>query len=109
MLRCCWIKGSEKKLESTLRHSITQFDAPPHVVKQAIDVRMNDGRAQLVAEAVNQLRLWGADGLTPPIAVNISARDLQDDSFRVLWLKSSPEAPSTPLCCALKSPSAHAR
>jgi len=186
------IKGSEKKLESTLKHLITQFDAPLHVVKQAIDVRMNVGWAQLrddgfdlatvmrradmalnvaktkqlpvlrfnhameatththfallsdlklavtqhqlalyyqpklsmhgdavgleallrwnhpllglimpdafigiaeqtgavrevtryvVAEAVQQLRRWSDDGLKQPVAVNISARDLQDDSF----------------------------
>lgn len=35
----------------------------------------------VVAEAVNQLRFWSDDGLTLPIAVNISARALQDDSF----------------------------
>ena len=186
------IKGSEKKLESTLKHLITQFDAPLHVVNQAIDVRMNAGWAQLpddgfdvatvmrradmalnvakvkqlpavrfthameatththfallsdlklaiaqnqlelyyqpklsmhgdavgleallrwnhplhgllmpdafigiaeqtgavrevtrfvVMKAVHQLRLWTADGLSLPIAVNISARDLQDESF----------------------------
>ena len=186
------IKDSEKKLESTLKHLITQFDAPLHVVKQAIDVRMNVGWAQLrddgfdlatvmrradmalnvaktkqlpvlrfnhameatththfallsdlklavtqhqlalyyqpklsmhgdavgleallrwnlpllglilpdavigiaeqtgavrevtryvVAEAVQQLRRWSDDGLKKPVAVNISARDLQDDSF----------------------------
>ena len=186
------IKDSEKKLESTLKHLITQFDAPLHVVKQAIDVRMNVGWAQLrddgfdlatvmrradmalnvaktkqlpvlrfnhameatththfallsdlklavtqhqlalyyqpklsmhgdavgleallrwnhpqlglimpdafigiaeqtgavrevtryvVAEAVQQLRRWSDDGLKQPVAVNISARDLQDDSF----------------------------
>lgn len=186
------IKGSEKKLESTLKHLITQFDVPLHVVKQAIDVRMNVGWAQLrddgfdlatvmrradmalnvaktkqlpvlrfnhameatththfallsdlklavtqhqlalyyqpklsmhgdavgleallrwnhpllglimpdafigiaeqtgavrevtryvVAEAVQQLRRWSDDGLKQPVAVNISARDLQDDSF----------------------------
>ena len=186
------IKDSEKKLESTLKHLITQFDVPLHVVKQAIDVRMNVGWAQLrddgfdlatvmrradmalnvaktkqlpvlrfnhameatththfallsdlklavtqhqlalyyqpklsmhgdavgleallrwnhpllglimpdafigiaeqtgavrevtryvVAEAVQQLRRWSDDGLKQPVAVNISARDLQDDSF----------------------------
>jgi diguanylate cyclase len=41
------IKASEKKLESTLKHLISQFDAPLHVVKQAIDVRMHVGWAQL--------------------------------------------------------------
>lgn len=41
------IKASEKKLESTLKHLIAQFDAPLHVVKQALDVRMNVGWAQL--------------------------------------------------------------
>jgi diguanylate cyclase (GGDEF)-like protein len=186
------IKGSEQELESTLRHLITQFDLPLLVVKQAIDVRMNVGWAQLredgidlatvmrradmalnvarvkqlpilrfnhameatththfallsdlklaivqnelelyyqpklsmrgvavglealvrwnhpqrglimpdafigiaeqtgavrevtryvVAEAVHQVHLWSDDGLKLPIAVNISARDLQDDSF----------------------------
>jgi len=186
------ITGSEQKLESTLRHLIAQFETPLHVTKQAIDVRVNVGWAQLrddgfdlatvvrradmalnvakvkqlpvmrfnhameatththfallsdlklaivqnelelyyqpklsmdgdavgleallrwnhpqrglimpdafigiaeqtgavrevtryvVAEAVHQLRLWSDDGLKLPIAVNISARDLQDDSF----------------------------
>ena len=186
------IKGSEQKLESTLKHLITQFDGPLRVVDQAIDVRMNVGWAQLrddgidiatlmrradmalnvakvkqlpvvrfnlameattlthfallselklaivqnelelyyqpkfsmqgqpvgveallrwnhpqrgqimpdafigiaeqtgavrevtrfvVAEAMHQLRRWSADGLKLPIAVNISARDLQDESF----------------------------
>ena len=189
------IKVSEVKLESTLKHLIAQFDLPLHVVKQAIDVRMNVGWAQLrddgfdlatvmrradmalnvakvkqlhvvrfnhameatththfallsdlklavmqnelelhyqpklsmrgdanecvgleallrwnhpqrglimpdafigiaeqtgavrevtryvVAEALHQLLRWSEDGLKLPIAVNISARDLQDDSF----------------------------
>lgn len=35
----------------------------------------------VVVEAVHQLRLWTADGLSLPIAVNISACDLQDESF----------------------------
>ena len=35
----------------------------------------------VVMKAVHQLRLWTADGLSLPIAVNISARDLQDESF----------------------------
>ncbi len=186
------IKASEKKLESTLKHLIAQFDLPLHVVQQAIDVRMHVGWAQLrddgfdlatvmrradmalnvarvrqlpvirfnhameadththfallsdlklavmqnelalhyqpklsmrgdvvgfealvrwnhpqrglimpdafigiaeqtgavrevtryvVAEAVHQLLRWSQEGLKLPIAVNISARDLQDDSF----------------------------
>lgn len=41
------VKPNEKKLESTLRHLIAQFDVPLHAVKQAIDVRMHVGWAQL--------------------------------------------------------------
>ena len=41
------IKGTEEMLESTLRHLIAQFDAPLHVVRQALDVRINVGWAQL--------------------------------------------------------------
>ena len=41
------VKSSEAKLESTLKHLMAQFDLPLHVVKQAIDVRMLVGWAQL--------------------------------------------------------------
>ncbi len=41
------INASEKKLESTLKHLIAQFDLPLHVVQQAIDIRMHVGWAQL--------------------------------------------------------------
>lgn len=41
------IKAHEEELATTLLHLIAQFDAPLHVVKQSLDVRINVGWAQL--------------------------------------------------------------
>ncbi len=41
------IKDSENELGVMLQHLIVQFDAPLHVVKQSLDVRINVGWAQL--------------------------------------------------------------
>ena len=41
------IKDSEDELGVMLQHLIAQFDAPLHVVKQSLDVRINVGWAQL--------------------------------------------------------------
>jgi diguanylate cyclase len=47
------IKASEKRLESTLKHLLMQFDVPLHVVKQAIDVRMHVGWAKLRDDGID--------------------------------------------------------
>ena len=41
------IKETESDLEATLSHLTSQFDAPLHVVKQSLDVRIHVGWAQL--------------------------------------------------------------